>query len=498
YQYIGTGTVVDRMIDWFTPAGEPRPVTRARFDWQVYDPKRKEKGGVRWHTVEGPAVLKRKDFYYEMFSGGNWQNATYGVSFAVSDTILRDDEWLQFADGERVLPILRTIPGVVMGPGHNCVVRGPNNRELYCIYHRWAGDSRVMSIDRMDNAGHRLFVYGASHTPQQAPFTPTITEMFRSNVPPENGLDVEGEWSFGPSGAITGPLGRATIRPQAIPESFLCEISWACTDPINVPGDFGIRFLAGDTEAILSFSPGTNKAAFSLSEGGKQNTSVTYLPADLVWSAAHLFRIEADGRHINMRLDSLPTLLDITLTDNVKGFELFFNDLAATVKSFELTSGFEELFENDGELSDAWKIESGNPINIHGGELVAQRQDDFSLVRENLSFRDLEFAVNVRLLEPAGQVALILRSGISDLFRMTMDVDKRIVRVAKGSSYELPQDVDLFTYHQLKIVKMQGQAFYFFDDRRLGSANVSDSEVEPQFIAAGAAFAIEMIRLTAI
>jgi hypothetical protein len=45
------------MLDPLTLAGEPRPVTRARFDWQVYDPQRREKGGVRWHTVEGPAVL---------------------------------------------------------------------------------------------------------------------------------------------------------------------------------------------------------------------------------------------------------------------------------------------------------------------------------------------------------------------------------------------------------------------------------------------------------
>src|ERR1043165_3775684 len=46
YSHIGTGTVVDRMVDWFTLEGNPRPVTRAKFDWQVYDPARKEKGGV--------------------------------------------------------------------------------------------------------------------------------------------------------------------------------------------------------------------------------------------------------------------------------------------------------------------------------------------------------------------------------------------------------------------------------------------------------------------
>ena len=160
HTHIGTGTVVDRLIDWFTLEGKPRPVTRALYDWQVYDPGRKEKDGVRWHTVEGPFVLKRKGVYYEMFSGGNWQNISYGVSFAITDDIARNEEWTQFCDGEKASPILRTIPGKVIGPGHNSVIRGPNNRELFCVYHRWVGDARVLAIDRMDFAGNRIFVQG--------------------------------------------------------------------------------------------------------------------------------------------------------------------------------------------------------------------------------------------------------------------------------------------------------------------------------------------------
>ncbi len=137
HSHIGTGTVVDKMIDWQTLAGNPRPVTRAKYDWQIYDPNRREKGGVRWHTVEGAFVLKRKGIYYEMFSGGNWQNVTYGVSFAITDDISRDEEWAQFSDGEKVLPILRTVPDLAVGPGHNSVIRGLNNREFFCVYHRW-------------------------------------------------------------------------------------------------------------------------------------------------------------------------------------------------------------------------------------------------------------------------------------------------------------------------------------------------------------------------
>jgi len=169
HTHIGTGTVVDRMIDPFTLEGNPQPVTRARYDWQVYDPKRESKGGVKWHTVEGPFVLKHNGKYYQMFSGGNWQNLTYGVSYATSDRIMPGHEWEQHADGTRVLPILRTIPGKVFGPGHNSVVRGPDYAELFCVYHVWHEGERVMAIDRMEFVGDDLIIHGPTTTDQPAP-----------------------------------------------------------------------------------------------------------------------------------------------------------------------------------------------------------------------------------------------------------------------------------------------------------------------------------------
>ena len=74
------------MVDLFTLAGRPRPVSRARYDWQIYDPQRAEKGGVRWHTIEGPFVLTRKGLFYQMCSGGNWQNPSYGCLLYTSRT----------------------------------------------------------------------------------------------------------------------------------------------------------------------------------------------------------------------------------------------------------------------------------------------------------------------------------------------------------------------------------------------------------------------------
>lgn len=169
HTHIGTGTVVDRMIDPLHLEGMPEPVTRARYEWQVYDPKRESKGGVKWHTVEGPFVIKHDGKYYQMFSGGNWQNLTYGVSYAVSDRIKPGHEWQQHADGEKILPILRTIPDKVIGPGHNSVVLGPDDKTYYCVYHAWQHGERVLCIDPIEFVGDELIVRGPTTTEQPGP-----------------------------------------------------------------------------------------------------------------------------------------------------------------------------------------------------------------------------------------------------------------------------------------------------------------------------------------
>ena len=190
--HIGTGTVRDRLIDPFTLEGDPKPVALPRHDWHVYHPNRPEKGFVRWHTVEGPFVLRRKGVYYEMFSGGNWQNPTYGVSYATARSLADPGEWTQAE-----LPILRTT-GEVVGPGHNSVVRGPDNRQLYCVYHRWAPDLsardvRAMAIDPLDWAGERMIVLGPTTAPQPGPVPPTIADLLDAPAVLQPGQEIRYE-----------------------------------------------------------------------------------------------------------------------------------------------------------------------------------------------------------------------------------------------------------------------------------------------------------------
>jgi arabinan endo-1,5-alpha-L-arabinosidase len=143
---VGTGTAVVALNDdMVSTKGTPIPVVLASADWQIYERNREIYGKTwdAWHTVEGPFVVFHGDRYYCFYSGGPWTTPNYGVSFAVADNVMGPyrDEWSQ--DGPAVL---RGIPGKILGPGHNSVVRGPDNQTDFIVYHAWDPDGTARRI----------------------------------------------------------------------------------------------------------------------------------------------------------------------------------------------------------------------------------------------------------------------------------------------------------------------------------------------------------------
>jgi len=142
----GTGLSVVRMKTMTDPAAEPQTILRARHDWQRFQSQRSIYGGLfDWHTLEGPFVRKHEGRYYCFYSAGRWENDSYGVDYAVATHVLGP-----YCDkgNERGPRVLRTIPGQLVGPGHNSIVTGPDGRD-WILYHAWdAGmTARRMFID---------------------------------------------------------------------------------------------------------------------------------------------------------------------------------------------------------------------------------------------------------------------------------------------------------------------------------------------------------------
>lgn len=145
----GTALVVDRLIDMTRLAGEEKVVLRSKCRWQLFKPQREMYGKVwDWHTMEGPCVVKRNGLYYCFYSGGCYENDTYGVDYGIAEHVMGPyiDEGNE--SGPRVM---RTVPGQVIGPGHNSIVTGPDDETHYFVYHAWDIEmkARRMCIDKL-------------------------------------------------------------------------------------------------------------------------------------------------------------------------------------------------------------------------------------------------------------------------------------------------------------------------------------------------------------
>lgn len=450
HSHIGTGTVVDRMLDWDKLEGRPRPVTRAKYDWQVYDPARKEKGGVRWHTVEGPFVLKRKGRYFEMFSGGNWQNTSYGVSFAVSDHLLTADEWQQFSDGEQTLPILRTTPDIIVGPGHNSVVRGPNGRDLYCVYHRWTEAGRVMAIDRMDFAGDRIFVAGPTNDVQPAPYHPDIVEATQGGS--RDGV----------------PFSRVSLPPAS-----LCEFVVSN----GHDGPAGFELYAGGQRVFDYF---LEREDVGIAEPLSAPTAV--------------LSVDINERRLRLSRDGVPQGRFSGMLVQVPD-ELRIYGLEGT--SVAVTEGFEELFDQDIDPSENGWRPSGTVRVENGVMLIQSPKGESAAVRRCFS-DGFELAVNLRVEMPStgARFGIRIESSTGSSFHVGYS-DGKVTYDPDSNGF--PSELSAFAVtRQIRISALKGRTMVYLDGSLLGTTDGIVNAEAFRIYCKGTDLALDMVRLTRI
>jgi GH43 family beta-xylosidase len=478
--HVGTGTVRDRMTDPFTLAGDPRPVALPRHDWHVYHPNRPEKGFVRWHTVEGPFVLERKGLYYEMFSGGNWQNPTYGVSYAVSDRLDRAEEWRQAADGVRVLPVLRTT-GEVVGPGHNSVVRGPDNRQLWCVYHRWSPDAsaRVMAVDPLDWAGERMLVLGPTTTPQPAPNRPILADFF----------DEPGSGTLAPG---------SERRYASGSPSFLCEVSLRALEGSREDAGFGVD-LRGEEGTLLR----VRLAGEWLRVGDRR----FLLPPGFDPRAFHLLRLEVDGFRAAVRLDEAAAAWRGRIGGAAAGIALVAAGISAECAGLALTAGWEDLFLEDGDPSAfGWDtLEGEGDWRVEAGRLRLRAAGKTAWIAKGPALADYELAVNVRLDEEGeGGYGIAPAVGEGDpgprltLERRGADGRALVARGAEERVFSLPAPFDPFTDQHFRFRRVGKKVDIAWEGVPLGSLEGPAGPARPALGTRGTAVSFEAIRLTAL
>jgi len=129
----GFRIVVQPMRDPLTKEGDPAVVIRPTDDWE------KRRGAV----TEGPWMLKTRGTYYLMYSGSGADGPDYAIGYATADS--PTGPFVKHPGN----PIARR-GGGVFGPGHHCVVTGPDGG-LWMVYHQQnsekPGWNRFLAID---------------------------------------------------------------------------------------------------------------------------------------------------------------------------------------------------------------------------------------------------------------------------------------------------------------------------------------------------------------
>lgn len=492
HTHIGTGVVVDKMIDWFTLAGDPRPVTRAKFDWQVYDPARTEKGGVRWHTVEGPFVIKQKGLYYQMFSGGNWQNTSYGVGFATTDDIESGTEWQQYSDGVGTLPILRTIPNQVIGPGHNSVITGPNNRELFCVYHEWINGERVLAIDRMDFAGSRIFVIGATNTPQPLPYSPSFSGF------KDPSIIVEGEWDISDKLAKSTLAGNSELIFPNAGEHFLAVFDVEIARLSETDSNGGFYLAAADT-TLFELQLSIEHERTCIRWGSRINGDLSdsfYANTDI---ALLNLRVDVNGTNITVDVNESLLHIESVLPLPPSRFALTANSSEAAFSAFALTRGFEDLFDTPRESVEGygWEIiRGGGSCEIRDQELIMDGRAGEIAIAKGTLYVDYEMAVNIRLIEDGGAGSTCgfeIDHGLGKWLKI--EIAERAIR-SEGFVFELPESFDPANYHQFRIIVRNGTVRMQMEDLEIGTFAAPDGPSRTNIFCEESVVALDMVRLT--
>jgi beta-xylosidase len=140
----GTALVAQPLENMTRLGGKAKVILRARHDWQRFQANRVIYGGrFDWHTLEGPCVRQKDGRYFCFYSGGRWETEGYGVDYAIADRVLGPYSGVGGENGPR---ILKTIPGKVLGPGHNSIVESPDGFTEYIAYHAWDSGKRARRL----------------------------------------------------------------------------------------------------------------------------------------------------------------------------------------------------------------------------------------------------------------------------------------------------------------------------------------------------------------
>ena len=138
---IGTCIYVDKMLDPYTPAGNPVLVIEPTMDEDIYWKDRYQKG-QHWHTIEGAFYFQEGDWQYVMYSGNCFEQPTYYIGYArakTKETDLTKIRFEKYPDPNTYHPVL-SANAFEEGTGHHSMIK--EDGQWYAVYHARDYDHR--------------------------------------------------------------------------------------------------------------------------------------------------------------------------------------------------------------------------------------------------------------------------------------------------------------------------------------------------------------------
>ncbi|HEX6927085.1 MAG TPA: glycoside hydrolase family 43 protein [Longimicrobiaceae bacterium] len=472
----GAGLVVDSMPDPMRVGGRPSHVTRGSEWWEDKDAD-PQNGSLRY-TNEGPTVLKKDGTYYLIYSGGSWDLPTYALAYAVSDRVMEGG--LDGPGWTKVMPpILRSTP-LVEAPGHNSVVKAPNNVDDITAYHARVvpftgpGDRQTF-VDRLYWNHERLYMQPPSTGGLPTPDLPLFRDLFDREGGLGSGWEVaNGSWRI--ESAEASGSGTALIATEPL-QHYLLEAN------VRLPargGEAGVVAFRNGDDVVEVLLDAERRALRLAGRVGGEAVEGTSVPVEegfrfdvyhqlLVTKNAHRLQVELDGvRVASLELEALDAAGRVGLL--ARGGRAYFDGIA-------LTSWFRDAFD---QPDDTWEISGGSWMVDEGALHQGAGGADRYVALKGEPAENYEFSASVRWRDEessrstAGIVAAATASG--DLVLAGFDHEiwpfgrfhvRHVVngQVVHSLSVETPRGFLFNVFHTISVTK-QGEAFTFTLDGR--------------------------------
>jgi hypothetical protein len=356
-----------------------------------------------------------------------------------------------------------------------------------------------MAIDRMDFAGQRIYVAGATTTPQPAPYSPGLRGFATGG---RFGWEAKGGWQFDGTEAISSPEGRSELTCSTSGDSFLCEFYIRCSQASdNDP----IAGLSINSDFHLLFDPKNSRMTIIRPHEPREIAFPTGFSLD---HDQHI-RLEVNGLTVSVVIGNNGLRCDATLAGAGRYLTLFTENSLAVFSAFELTEGFEELFQKNGLLceEDGWQlIGSATSFQVSGGELtISTGAGEPAIASRAARSGNVEAAANIRLLRPLStdaEFALVLLDSANEV-KMKLGIATIEERFVAFASVEhepcvFSSVVDAAEYHQFRIETIASFARVYLDGEHLGDVPAPAGAERIGVLCAQADIAVEMLRFTAI